>query len=93
MKIPALLCAATLALVAAPAFAQPAETCLTRTLAGQPLRPAICFEAETLSAAGDEAMEDVMDMTEDAAPHASAQPMPPITPPPPAPVQRIYDRI
>lgn len=88
MKIPTIVCAATLTLCVAPAFAQPAETCLTRTLAGQPISPAICFEPETISPAGEEAMEDV---AEDTAPHAAIQPLPPITPPPAPPVQPIYD--
>lgn len=43
---------AALALLSTPALAQPAETCLTKTLTGKDIAPPMCFVAETLSQTG-----------------------------------------
>ncbi len=47
-----LIALAAFALLSTPALAQPAETCLTKTLAGEDISPPMCFVAETLSQTG-----------------------------------------
>lgn len=47
-----LITLAALALLSTPALAQPAETCLTKTLTGEDISPPMCFVEETLSQTG-----------------------------------------
>lgn len=47
--MPRIVTIAALALLTTPAFAQPAETCLTHTITGQVISPPMCFTPEPIS--------------------------------------------